>query len=148
MSRKFFLHALTPSPEESGYHSAPAATSYLDLSNKTCAKPRITTQGKDSRRARSCVKTPYMPSRDDFRFHCVWALVKPSAFGGFVLLAAGHEIKKPPFGRIPWPMTDDQPIAVVTRMILEWPFWPSSARRPSGRFQRGADSVVAAQGSL
>ena len=25
---------------------------------------------------------------------------------------------------------------------------PSSARRPSGRFQRGADSVVAAQGSL
>jgi hypothetical protein len=101
VSRKSFLYALTPSPEESGYHPAPAATDYLNLSDKTCAKPRATTQGKNLRRAGSCVTTQSMTSRDDVRFHCVWELVEPSAFGGFVLLPAGHEIKKPPFGRIP-----------------------------------------------
>jgi hypothetical protein len=91
VSRKSFLYALTPSLEESGYHPAPATTKYLNLSNKTSAKPRATTKGKDSRRTGSCVTTPSMTSRDDVRFHCVWELVEPSAFG--VLLPAGHESK-------------------------------------------------------
>jgi len=56
--------------------------------------------------------------------------------------------RKLPFREISWPVSGNGTIADAVRSDLQRPLWPSSARRPSGRFQSGTASLVAAQGSL